>query len=161
MSKHYEERDWRSLDEAGDHFRNHVEAMTSEGLDCKSDIAAELGWRDMRIAELEYQLQHTKKYLKNCRDEHRQLKAKLTQVTSCPITGLRSGDLFYAYAYPFVSDGDVNYIGKIACTYDGWIYDMVHHSTRVSGRACGDSMSELGGHEIIKVGEHEVEELLR
>lgn len=37
------------------HYSRHVSAMTSEGLYGKSDIAAELAWRDQRIAELETQ----------------------------------------------------------------------------------------------------------
>jgi hypothetical protein len=36
-----------------DHYAKHVQAMTSENLHCKSDIAAELAHRDIRIAELE------------------------------------------------------------------------------------------------------------
>lgn len=48
-----EERDPMQLDEAGDHYTKHVMAMTAEGLHSKADIAAELGYRDMRIAELE------------------------------------------------------------------------------------------------------------
>ena len=35
------------------HYCRHVEAMTAEGLHKKSDIAAQLAWRDRRIAELE------------------------------------------------------------------------------------------------------------
>jgi len=31
------------------HYSRHVSAMTSEGLDRKSDIAAELAWRDAEI----------------------------------------------------------------------------------------------------------------
>lgn len=53
----YAERD--SL-ELGDYYMRHVDRMTREGLHDKSDIAAELGWRDMeidrlraRVAELE------------------------------------------------------------------------------------------------------------
>lgn len=35
------------------YYCRHVEAMTAEGLHEKSDIAAQLAWRDKRIAELE------------------------------------------------------------------------------------------------------------
>lgn len=52
MSKHYAERDIMELDEIGNHYINHVSAMTSEKLHGKSDIAAELGYRDMLIEKL-------------------------------------------------------------------------------------------------------------
>lgn len=51
MSK-YEERDIDLLDEYGNFYTDHVIAMTAEGLRSKSDIAAELGWRDREIARL-------------------------------------------------------------------------------------------------------------
>lgn len=50
--KQYSERDIMMLDKAGSHYIRHVEAMTSEELHSKSDIAAELGHRDHQIAEL-------------------------------------------------------------------------------------------------------------
>jgi hypothetical protein len=34
------------------HYDNHVLAMTRENLDSKSDIAAEMGWRDWKIEQL-------------------------------------------------------------------------------------------------------------
>lgn len=49
----YKQRDVRALDANGGHYSRHVAAMTEEGLVAKSDIAAELAWRDARIAELE------------------------------------------------------------------------------------------------------------
>jgi len=48
----YAERDLESLDEAGDYYSRHIHAMTKEGLCSKSDIAAELAWRDRAIDEL-------------------------------------------------------------------------------------------------------------
>lgn len=48
----YGDRDLMALDEAGGHYIRHVDHMTSEKLHGKSDIAAELGWRDMQIAAL-------------------------------------------------------------------------------------------------------------
>lgn len=54
--KQYSERDAMELDEVGGHYFRHVLAMTSEGLHSKSEIAAELGWRDMQIALLREQL---------------------------------------------------------------------------------------------------------
>ncbi|UIL51563.1 hypothetical protein LZU96_15195 [Pantoea agglomerans] len=53
MKKHYSKRDLLEMDRAGNHYGNHVMAMTAEQLHSKSDIAAELGWRDMQIAALE------------------------------------------------------------------------------------------------------------
>ena len=50
--KQYAERDHMALDEAGNYYCRHVSAMTAEGLHAKSDIAAELAWRDMEIARL-------------------------------------------------------------------------------------------------------------
>ncbi len=40
------------LDRAGNYFCRHVEAMTSEGLHSKADIAAELAWRDHELDRL-------------------------------------------------------------------------------------------------------------
>lgn len=53
--KQYAERDLMAMDFAGNHYCRHVSAMTREQLHSKSDIAAELGWRDMQIAELKSQ----------------------------------------------------------------------------------------------------------
>ena len=51
-SKYYAERDLEALDESGGFYCRHVEAMTDEGLHSKSDIAAELAFRDAEIARL-------------------------------------------------------------------------------------------------------------
>ena len=61
--KIYAERDPMALDKAGNHYCRHISAMTAEDLDSKSDIAAELGWRDMQIAEL--QRQHDDQVIKS------------------------------------------------------------------------------------------------
>lgn len=53
--KQYAQRDIMELDEAGNHYIRHIDHMTREKLHSKSDIAAELGWRDMQIAELKAQ----------------------------------------------------------------------------------------------------------
>lgn len=50
--KQYAERDLMGMDVAGNHYCRHISAMTREQLHSKSDIAAELGWRDLQIAEL-------------------------------------------------------------------------------------------------------------
>lgn len=51
--KIYAERDIIGMDSKGGHYCRHISAMTGEGLHSKSDIAAELGFRDMIIADLE------------------------------------------------------------------------------------------------------------
>ena len=53
VAKHYAERDFIEMDAKGAYYFRHVRAMTAENLHDKSDIAAELGWRDMQIAALE------------------------------------------------------------------------------------------------------------
>ena len=52
----YADRDAMWLDQQGGHYIRHVDHMTREGLHSKSDIAAELGWRDLQIQELTQQL---------------------------------------------------------------------------------------------------------
>ncbi|RBO13347.1 hypothetical protein [Pantoea sp. 3_1284] len=54
--KIYGDRDLMAMDIAGNHYCRHVDHMTRESLHSKSDIAAELGWRDMQIAELQQSL---------------------------------------------------------------------------------------------------------
>lgn len=51
--KQYAERNAWELDKAGGYYMRHVQAMTAEALHSKADIAAELAHRDMRIDELE------------------------------------------------------------------------------------------------------------
>lgn len=48
----YAERDVMALDREGGYYIRHVFAMTKYGLHDKSDIAAELAWRDQQIATL-------------------------------------------------------------------------------------------------------------
>lgn len=48
----YAERDHAALDAAGNYYCRHVDRMTREDLHAKSDIAAELGWRDMEVDRL-------------------------------------------------------------------------------------------------------------
>lgn len=50
--KHYSERDIMELDRNGNYYTRHVSAMTSEKLHSKSDIAAELGFRDAELDRL-------------------------------------------------------------------------------------------------------------
>jgi hypothetical protein len=48
----YADRDHMELDRDGNYYIRHVAAMTKEGLHAKSDIAAELAWRDREIDRL-------------------------------------------------------------------------------------------------------------
>ncbi len=59
----YEERDIVGMDKRGNYYLRHVSAMTSEGLHNKSAIAAELGYRDEKIAILEDENAKLKKNL--------------------------------------------------------------------------------------------------
>ncbi|AXH72139.1 MAG: Eae protein [Siphoviridae sp. ctdc_1] len=54
--KYYALRDAMEMDIAGGHYSRHVSAMTREELNSKSDIAAELGWRDWQIEKLQQQV---------------------------------------------------------------------------------------------------------
>lgn len=54
--KIYGDRDLMAMDIAGNHYCRHVDHMTRESLHSKSDIAAELGWRDMQIVALQQKL---------------------------------------------------------------------------------------------------------
>lgn len=58
----YADRDIMLLDELGNFYSDHILAMTKEGLHSKSDIAAELGARDLRIKQLQVALQAYAKY---------------------------------------------------------------------------------------------------
>jgi hypothetical protein len=42
----------RDIEKLGEHYLRHVDHMTTEALYDLSDIAAELAWRDLRIAQL-------------------------------------------------------------------------------------------------------------
>lgn len=51
--KHYAEREIDELDFAGGFYSTHINAMTIEGLNSKSAIAAELAFRDFTIAQMQ------------------------------------------------------------------------------------------------------------
>lgn len=60
MVKLYAERDLEMLDMANNYYSRHVMAMTEEGLNSKSSIAAELAYRDWIIDEQQKELQKYK-----------------------------------------------------------------------------------------------------
>lgn len=64
--KQYAERDAMALEKAGGWYSLHVSAMTTEGLHSKSDIAAELAWRDVQIMELKGELLDLKIGFRKC-----------------------------------------------------------------------------------------------
>ena len=56
--KQYARRDAMALDKEGSYYSRHVMAMTAEKLHAKSDIAAELAFRDAEIDRLSAAVQH-------------------------------------------------------------------------------------------------------
>lgn len=60
MVKLYAERDLEMLDMTNNYYSRHVMAMTEEGLNSKSSIAAELAYRDWIIDEQQKELQKYK-----------------------------------------------------------------------------------------------------
>lgn len=52
MKEYTHRNDGRKLDQLGAYYMRHVSAMTGECLHSKSDIAAELAWRDSEIDRL-------------------------------------------------------------------------------------------------------------
>ncbi|HDZ3739196.1 TPA: hypothetical protein RSW73_000303 [Vibrio cholerae] len=75
----YQERDIIELDNAGNYYGKHVLAMTREDLRSKSDIAAELGYRDMVIDKLT--------------EENKQLQEALEQAKAMSIESINREDL--------------------------------------------------------------------
>lgn len=61
----YAERDAMQLDKNGGYYSRHIQAMTREGLHSKSDIAAELAWRDQQIDQLKADLHKHHNYQEN------------------------------------------------------------------------------------------------
>lgn len=61
----YAKRDIMQLYEDGGYYTEHVHAMTAEELHCKSDIAAELGWRDREIDRLTEVLDNLEEQLRH------------------------------------------------------------------------------------------------
>jgi len=64
MGNQYADRDIMGLDDKGGHYFRHVNAMTAEDLHSKSDIAAELAYRDYQIDQLEKRLKNSLEALK-------------------------------------------------------------------------------------------------
>jgi len=80
--KIYGDRDLMAMDSAGNYYCRHVDHMTREKLHSKSDIAAELGWRDMQIANLQQKLTATNNILKSAGIEADTVQAGVMELVS-------------------------------------------------------------------------------
>lgn len=76
--KQYAERDIMQLDLDGNYYCNHVLSMTREGLHDKSDIAAELAFRDHQLAALREELAAMNTYRDNAAIKITRLRGELT-----------------------------------------------------------------------------------
>lgn len=83
MIKQYAERDAFELDQAGGHYMRHVMAMTAEQLHSKSDIAAELAWRDSQIAALQQKLDELVGLVENVDNSHCMCGAAIDKKYGC------------------------------------------------------------------------------
>ena len=90
----YAKRDIKRLDQEGGHYQSHVSAMTEENLHFKSDIAAELAWRDWGYAKCAAELDQAKLEIERLR----------APITSCGLHELSEAEL--------------------ARTDDGWLWWM-------------------------------------
>jgi len=64
VKRYDSERDIMEMDRAGNYYCRHVSAMTREALHSKSEIAAELGWRDMHIDQLKAENERIKEEIR-------------------------------------------------------------------------------------------------
>lgn len=116
MSKHYADRDIRAQ---GQHYINHVSAMTGEGLHDKGDIAAELAHRDMQIASLQAQrdeLDEENRKLRDC------LADKVGSETVLKDIAIKNGGMYVqleggacglfaqSFAEQFKAESGINYV---------------------------------------------------
>ncbi|MEI7195010.1 hypothetical protein WCT81_04595 [Pectobacterium versatile] len=75
----YEERDIIQLDVSGNFYCQHVHHMTSESLHSKSDIAAELGYRDFCISELQKDNENLRAMMRELEIQRDKFDAMLTE----------------------------------------------------------------------------------
>ncbi len=98
----YRAPDAWELDQAGGYYSRHVMAMTSEGLHSKGDIAAELGYRDMCIDQLEAEWRAQEERAENAETELVDLRDRYSQLEAVAKDFLRRnkyGPLFYRDLY--------------------------------------------------------------
>lgn len=96
----YAERD---IEDQGEHYARHVNAMTAEGLHAKSDIAAELAHRDIEIDRLQREFDEAARLSHRYRNDAERLRAALK--------GLISGGEFMAPNLDVLTGSDA-----IACS---------------------------------------------
>ncbi len=110
MSNQYAQRDHRAL---GEHYLRHVSAMTGEGLHAKSDIAAELAWRDQEIERLR---QHVAEAVAAERERWRPVLDAVVRELACK--GERRGNApGHAHSIPGVWDSDNGPIAGTPCSW--------------------------------------------
>lgn len=106
-NKLYAERDIEGLDEDGNFYFKHVMAMTAESLHGKSAIAAELGYRDSKIVELQARLEHAVSQRDNALAQNAELVAQVERLRAA-LTGLKESycrDPFKATSAERAEDG--------------------------------------------------------
>ena len=108
MEKLYADRD---IETQGQIYMNHVNAMTAEGLHSKSDIAAELAHRDIRIAELEQDVKVAKGQYQGACDIIKQLEQ---QAQGDKLDAERWRILLHHVGVRLLSDGEWEfYLGSL------------------------------------------------
>ena len=101
VPKHYKERCVAGLDEAGNYYMRHIVCMAGEKLHMKSAIAAELGYRDMVIDQLETELAELKASIPQIQHDaivKMQRASNAVVTTNCRCNSLNDHDEF-AYKY--------------------------------------------------------------
>ncbi len=79
----------RKLWDLEPYYSQHVSAMTSEALHAKSDIAAELAFRDASIAEAYASLARANKIIGEAADEAKRLQDEIDLLRTKPAEGRR------------------------------------------------------------------------
>ncbi|GHW89949.1 hypothetical protein FXE84_17800 [Vibrio cholerae] len=117
----YQERDIIELDNAGNHYGKHVLAMTREDLRSKSDIAAELGYRDMVIDKLT--------------EENKQLQEALEQAKAMSIESINREDLVILISTGF-RHAEINgsfEIDDLYAAFDSMVYKRKKLLSEIGG----------------------------
>lgn len=119
--KLYAERDAMELDQIGGHYFKHVMAMTSESLHSKSDIAAELGWRDCQIEQLEQQLADSQREFRSADATIENLQMQVEKLAA-ENAGLKSAAEFATAPDMWVEQAD----GMLDYRYCEWYVDVLN-----------------------------------
>lgn len=70
----------RGLHNLTPHYSRHIAAMTTENLNSKSDIAAELAFRDMEIARRDEMLAAANAFIAEAADEAKRLQERIEEL---------------------------------------------------------------------------------